>query len=111
MKIYLIIILFFICGFYSCKSTDVQDSNLTQYVDPFVGTAYTGHTTPAAACPLGFVQPGPQTGNFGWEHCSGYNYNDSLIWGFTQNKLNGTGIPDMGDLLLMPFSWSFGKRV
>ena len=110
MKIYLIIILFFICGFYSCKSTDVQDSNLTQYVDPFVGTAYTGHTTPAAACPLGFVQPGPQTGNFGWEHCSGYNYNDSLIWGFTQNKLNGTGIPDMGDLLLMPFSGVSGKE-
>ena len=110
MKIYLIIILFFICGFYSCKSTDVQDSNLTQYVDPFVGTAYTGHTTPAAACPLGFVQPGPQTGNFGWEHCSGYNYNDSLIWGFTQNKLNGTGIPDMGDLLMMPFSGVSGKE-
>ena len=109
MKIYLIIILFFICGFYSCKSTDVKDRNLTQYVDPFVGTAYTGHTTPAAACPLGFVQPGPQTGNFGWEHCSGYNYNDSLIWGFTQNKLNGTGIPDMGDLLMMPFSGVSGK--
>jgi len=110
MKIYLIIILFFICGFCSCKSTDVKDSNLTQYVDPFVGTAYTGHTTPAAACPLGFVQPGPQTGNFGWEHCSGYNYNDSLVWGFTQNKLNGTGIPDMGDLLMMPFSGVSGKE-
>lgn len=36
----------------------MKDRNLTQYVDPFVGTAYTGHTTPAAACPLGFVQPG-----------------------------------------------------
>lgn len=109
MRVYLIIILLFICGFYSCKSTDVKDKNLIQYVDPFIGTAYTGHTTPAAACPLGFVQPGPQSGNFGWDHCSGYNYSDSLIWGFTQNKVNGTGIPDMGDILMMPFSGTSGK--
>ena len=75
---------------------------LIDHVDPFVGTAYTGHTFPGATCPFGFMQPGPQTGNFGWEYCSGYVHGDSLIWGFTQNRLNGTGIPDLGDLLMMP---------
>lgn len=75
---------------------------LIDWVDPFVGTAYTGHTFPGATYPFGFMQPGPQTGNFGWEYCSGYIHGDSLILGFTQNRLNGTGIPDLGDLLMMP---------
>ena len=95
--------IFSLLTFNACHQ-EQKEKRLIQYVDPFVGTAYTGHTTPAAAYPLGFMQPGPQSGNFGWEHCSGYNYEDSLIWGFTQNKLNGTGIPDMGDILMMPFS-------
>lgn len=77
---------------------------LTDLADPLVGTAYTGHTFPGAAYPFGFMQPGPQTGNFGWEYCAGYVHGDSLIWGFTQNRLNGTGIPDLGDLLFMPYA-------
>lgn len=31
-------------------------------VDPFVGTAGIGHTTPAATVPFGGVQAGPDTG-------------------------------------------------
>ncbi len=84
--------------------------DLAGYVDPLIGTAYTGHTFPGAARPFGFVQPGPHTGNFGWEHCSGYNNDDSRIWGFGQNHLNGTGIPDLGDLMMMPFSERSGPR-
>lgn len=76
----------------------------TKYVNPFVGTAYTGHTFPGATFPLGNVQPGPVTGNFGWEYCSGYYYEDTLMWGFSQDRLNGTGCPDLGDILVMPFS-------
>lgn len=82
--------------------TGIRD--LAAYADPMVGTAYTGHTFPGAAFPFGFVQPGPHTGNFGWEHCSGYNNDDARIWGFGQNHLNGTGVPDLGDLMMMPFS-------
>lgn len=82
----------------------VDDRNLAQYANPMVGTAYTGHTFPGAAWPFGLMQPSPHTGNFGWEHCSGYNNDDSLIWGFGQNHLNGTGCPDLGDLMIMPFS-------
>ena len=81
-----------------------KDKSVLQYVDPFVGTAYTGHTFPGATFPLGMMQPGPQTGNFEWKYCAGYKYEDPQIWGFSQNRLNGTGIPDMGDILMMPFS-------
>lgn len=80
-----------------------EKTALIMYADPFVGTAYVGHTFPGAAYPFGFMQPGPQTGNFGWDYCAGYNYEDTEIWGFSQNRLNGTGIPDLGDILVMPF--------
>lgn len=76
---------------------------LSSYVNPFIGTDYTGHTFPGASVPFGLVQPGPQTGNMDWEHCSGYNYKDSAIQGFTQTHLNGTGCCDLGDILIMPF--------
>jgi predicted alpha-1,2-mannosidase len=84
--------------------TSKEEVRVSQYVDPFIGTAYTGHTFPGAAFPLGLMQPGPQTGNCAWEYCAGYNYEDSLIEGFTQTRLSGTGIPDLGDILIMPFS-------
>lgn len=87
-----------------CISKKGEDINYCDYVDPFVGTTYTGHTYPGAAYPFGMMQPGPQTGNFEWDYCAGYRYEDEKIWGFTQNRLNGTGVPDMGDLLMMPFS-------
>lgn len=75
-----------------------------QYVNPFIGTAFTGHTFPGATYPLGMMQPGPETGNFSWDYCSGYFYDDERINGFSQNRLNGTGIVDLGDLLMQPFS-------
>ena len=81
-----------------------------KYVNPFVGTTMTGHTFPNATYPFGFMQPGPQTGNFEWKYCAGYRYEDSQIWGFSQNRLNGTGIPDLGDLLMMPFSGTPGEN-
>lgn len=81
----------------------------SRYVDPFIGTDYTGHTFPAASCPMGMVQPGPDTGNYLWKYCSGYNYSDSVILGFSQNRLNGTGVPSLCNLLIMPFSDSCGR--
>ena len=74
------------------------------YVDPFIGTAFTGHTFPGAAAPFGFIQAGPQTGNLDWRYCGGYNFEDKEIQGFTQNRISGTGCPDLGDILIMPFS-------
>lgn len=84
--------------------SSAEETDFTKYVNPFIGTAFTGHTFPGATYPLGMIQAGPQTGNFTWEYCSGYFYADSLIQGFTQNRLNGTGCVDLGDLLVQPFS-------
>ena len=82
-----------------CASVAFGD--LAEYADPFVGTAGTGHTTPAACVPFGMVQAGSDTGFGDWEHCSGYLYGDKKICGFTQTHLNGTGCPDLGDLRIL----------
>ncbi len=89
---------------FSKQETISKDVDYTQFVDPFIGTAYTGHTFPGATYPLGMLQPGPETGNFSWDYCSGYVYGDSTITGFSQTRLNGTGCMDLGDLLMQPFS-------
>ena len=78
--------------------------DLVRWVDPFVGTAATGHTFPAACVPFGLVQAGPDTGNGTWDYCSGYRHGDKTICGFTQTHLNGTGCPDLGDVLILPMA-------
>ena len=77
--------------------------NPAQYVKPFVGTAYVGHTFPGPTMPFGLVQPGPETGQYSWKYCSGYNYDDKAIISFGQTHMNGTGCPDFGDVAFMPF--------
>ncbi len=72
--------------------------------DPMVGTAGTGHCSPAAAYPFGMVQPGADTGRAGWNYCAGYHYPDTTLVGFSQTHLNGTGSTDLGDLSLFPFT-------
>jgi predicted alpha-1,2-mannosidase len=84
-----------------------KNVDYTKYVNPFIGTSYNGHTFPGACSPFGMVQPSPVTGTFAWQYCSEYVYTDSLIWGFSQTHLNGTGCQDLGDILLMPLT---GKR-
>src|SRR2546421_7223844 len=76
--------------------------NLTEYVNPFIGTGGHGHTFPGATLPFGMVQLSPDTRLSGWDGCSGYHYSDQLIYGFTHTHLSGTGISDYGDILLMP---------
>ena len=73
-----------------------------KYVDPFIGTDGHGHTYPGAATPFGMVQLSPQTRLDGWDGCSGYHYTDSLLYGFAHTALNGTGVSDYGDILVMP---------
>lgn len=73
-------------------------------VDPYIGTGAHGHTFIGASVPFGAVQVGPTNINKGWDWCSGYNYSDSIVKGFAQNHLNGTGIPDLSDILIMPFT-------
>jgi len=95
-------VLFSIAAFASCTSVQPETSDFTQFVDPFIGTAYTGHTYPAATTPFGMVQVGPDNGTNGWQFCSGYHDSSNSIIGFSHTHLNGTGCADMGDILLMP---------
>lgn len=72
------------------------------YVNPFVGTGAHGHTYPGASAPFGMMQLSPDTRYEGWDGCSGYHYSDSIIYGFSHTHLSGTGVPDYGDLLIVP---------
>ena len=88
---------------FSCSSEQTpQAIDYTQYVNTFIGAADNGHTFPGACRPFGMIQTSPVTGAIGWRYCSEYVYEDSLIWGFTQTHLNGTGCMDLGDILVMP---------
>ena len=91
--------------FASCGTktqTNAAPTDYTQYVNPFIGAADNGHTFPGATTPFGMIQTSPVTGAVGWRYCSEYVNNDSIIWGFTQTHLNGTGCMDLGDVLVMP---------
>lgn len=75
-----------------------------QYVDPFIGTGFHGHTFPGATRPYALVQLSPDTHILGWDASSGYHYDDDRIYGFSHTHLSGTGIGDLGDVALLPFS-------
>jgi len=77
---------------------------LVDFVDPFTGTAGTGHTHPAACVPFGMVQAGPDTGCNGWAYCPGYQFKDGSVIGYSQTHLSGTGCPDYGDVQILPFA-------
>ncbi len=79
-------------------------THLVDYVNPFIGTGGTGHTFPGATLPHGMVQLSPDTRVEGWESCAGYYYPDNQILGFSHTHLSGTGVPDLGDILVLPIS-------
>ncbi|MEN9919444.1 MAG: hypothetical protein RL662_1880 [Bacteroidota bacterium] len=83
------------------KSDSIVD-NLTQYVDPYIGTGDHGHVFMGANVPYGLVQLGPTQHSQGWDWCSGYHISDSTIIGFGHMHLSGTGIGDLGDISFMP---------
>ncbi len=76
--------------------------NLTQYVDPVIGTGGHGHVFMGANVPFGAVQLGPTQMSKGWDWSSGYHASDSLLIGFAHTHLSGTGAGDLGDILVMP---------
>ena len=80
-----------------------QQQDFAKHVNPFIGTGGHGHTFPGATIPYGMVQLSPDTRIDGsWDGCSGYHYSDNLIYGFSHTHLNGTGVSDYGDIMLMP---------
>ena len=89
--------------FTACTSTPKQATiDYTQYVNPFIGTDFTGNTYPGAQVPFGMVQLSPDNGLPGWDRISGYFYPDSTIAGFSHTHLSGTGAGDLYDISFMP---------
>jgi predicted alpha-1,2-mannosidase len=76
----------------------------SSFVNTFIGTDGTGHTFPGPSMPFGLVQPGPDNRDYGWNHTSGYQYQDTFLMGFSQTRFSGTGINEMGDVLLLPIN-------
>jgi len=83
-------------------------NDFTRHVDPFIGSGGHGHVFVGASVPFGGVQVGPNNFHQGWDWCSGYHYSDDVLAGFSHLHLGGTGIADLGDILLMPYT---GKLV
>jgi len=103
MKIFSAKLIFFAAAILFTNGISAQqNSKLTQYVDPIIGSAKHGHVFVGANVPFGAVQLGPNNIMEGWDWCSGYNYVSNTITGFSHTHLSGTGIGDLGDISIMP---------
>lgn len=90
--------------------TPVPLQNLTQYVNPFMGTQpgppipnfteSSANTFPGADSPFGMVQWSPDTTS---NLPGGYDYYDTTIKGFSLTHISGAGCTIYGDIPFMPF--------
>jgi predicted alpha-1,2-mannosidase len=86
-----------------------QSTDYTQFVNSFIGTgsvdslSLSGSNFPGACVPFGLVQLSPDTREYPDDPCSGYDYNDPSILGFSHTHMSGTGCPDLYDVLFMPY--------
>ncbi|MGW3037714.1 GH92 family glycosyl hydrolase [Streptomyces sp. NPDC001178] len=78
-------------------ATEPNHRQLTDLVNPFIGTENEGNTYPGAAVPFGMVQLSPDTG-----HNTGYDYSQNHIRGFSLVHLSGVGCGLGGDLPVLP---------
>lgn len=104
MKSFILLSLFALLMASCMKNTPnaIQEERLTNFVDPFIGTGFHGHTYPGASYPFGQIQLSPDNGTQGWDWCSGYHYSDSVVAGFSHLHLSGTGIGDLADISFLP---------
>lgn len=84
------------------KVGETCNENLTQYVNPLVGTSGFGNVYPGAQIPFGGIQISPDTDFDDYDTAAGYKYDHPTVLGFSLTHLSGTGIPDLGDFLFMP---------
>jgi predicted alpha-1,2-mannosidase len=103
------------CFLMTAAATGYADTrDYARHVNPMVGTQNMGHTYPGATVPFGMVQLSPDTrhllmydadGDYvreAYRYCSGYQYQDTTIFGFSHTHFSGTGHSDLGDISLMP---------
>jgi len=91
------------------EQNQIVSSRYTNFVNPFIGTgsidslSLSGSNFPGTVIPFGFVQLSPDTDDNPEDPCSGYDYADHRIMGFSHTHLSGTGVADLFDILFMPF--------
>ena len=82
-------------------NTFAQDTGLTNYVDPLIGSEGLGRVFIGPSCPYGMVKPSPDCTprpNSGWLPMP------EQVDGFSQVHVSGTGGgPKYGNILVMPF--------
>lgn len=88
MKLNILHILLYL---FICSACNSEEKFSVDYVDPFIGTGFHGHTYPGATAPFGAVQLSPDTRVGNWDACAGYHYNDTTLRGFSHTHLSGTG--------------------
>jgi predicted alpha-1,2-mannosidase len=104
-------------GLVTAPAAHAATANLTQHVDPFIGTDDSnapnpvgggagGSTYPGAVVPFGGVQFSPDTPT---ASPSGYRYSDTSIDDFSLTHFDGAGCPNNGDLPLMPVTGALGS--
>lgn len=86
----------------SCHSSNPPAKEPVDYVNPFLGTDFFGHTFPGASLPNAMVHLSPDINTEGWTYCAGYIYSESSIMGFSHTHWSGVGMVNGGEILLMP---------
>lgn len=109
LKIYFkisLLIFLFACSTTTDKTQ--QETNNSQFIDPFICTSDDhGQTDVAAAIPFGMVKPCPDTYPIGH---SGYDYNSTEIIGFSHTRFSGVGCRGVGgNIRVLPFANSATK--
>ena len=100
-----------ICGYLT--PLDAIASDVTDYVDPFIGTTNYGTTNPGAIVPNGLMSVTPfnvmgsdlnryDKDRRWWS--TPYDNTNTYLTGFSHVNLSGVGCPDMGSLLVMATS-------
>jgi predicted alpha-1,2-mannosidase len=101
----------------SARPAEAATLNLTQYVNPFIGTDDSnspnpvpggagGSTYPGAVVPFGMVQLSPDTPT---ASPSGYRYSDTTIEDFSLTHFDGAGCANNEDINLLPITGALGS--
>lgn len=105
----LLLFVLLLCNCPDALAQTAEPKDYTAFVNPFIGTgsidslSLSGSNFPGATFPFGLVQLSPDTDDNPEDPCSGYDYADDTIVGFSHTHLSGTGVADLFDFLFMPF--------
>jgi len=102
--------------FVGAAAAHAATMNLTQYVNPFIGSDDSnspnpvgggagGSTVPGPVMPFGMVQLSPDTPT---ASPSGYRFGDTTIEEFSVTHFNGAGCPNNEDLGILPITGAIG---